>query len=303
MRIDADIAVALATRMTYIEMLGLNGYVNPSSLKDNSGVRALQENQWRDLDLYEIMRFAELGKNKILLLQMLKRSSLIRILFLLEKDKLLNGLRFFSKEKLLSITTSLPKALQLKMLLHLMPMDQLIQRLPAREIFNILRSKRLTERELVKGFSNLDPKYLQQVLMKITGQPTAHMSQAEMLDSLGKLKKYQILNGMVSLPFKALFLMVSSLAKNDPEILQQISGQFLYKMFDQMSKPTLIEGYRVLPDEMIIRVLALLPDKFLPLIAAQIDDTVLEAYLLSEEPELLMQMVGGGIPAADLVAA
>ncbi|MDX2085240.1 MAG: hypothetical protein SFZ03_07625 [Candidatus Melainabacteria bacterium] len=290
--IDESMATSLMGRLTYIEEMGLQQKVHPSSLRDNSGTRKIQENSYRGLDLYEVVKALNLKSNKLMVIRLMRRADWMALLFLLEKDQLIAGLRFFSKEKLLRLMTLLPKPLLLKMLLHTLPMEYLIQKLPTHEIFNILRSKKLTEKHMAKGFSWMDPKYLQFILMKITNVPLHTLNPVEMVDMLKNFKKRELLEGMKMLPFKALQPFVLMFTKQDPELLELLSNKFIFDQFDMMSKPTLLDAFQTLPDSMIIKFLSQLPDKFLQLVVAQIDEKQLEAYLLSQKPELLAMLAG-----------
>jgi hypothetical protein len=293
MRIDGDLAVKLASQLSYIDMLGLNGVVLNRSIRNNTGARFLEENGNRTLDLDEIVRLLEVSQNKYLIIMLLPRSAMLELLTLLEKDQLLMGLMLFPKEKLLQLMTYLPKEMLIKMLLHLMRLEDLIKRMPTGEIFNILRDKKVTERVLMQMFKTLAPyylKYLHFILMKMTGKNVSKLQQAEVLDSLKQFKKRQLLEGMKMLPFKALQPFILFLVQQDPELLMNLSGGFIFKLFDEMPKPMLVEGFREVPDDLIIEFLNQLPDMFLAMVVDQVDPNTFESYLLSEQPGLLQYL-------------
>ncbi len=294
--IEPNVAMLAANRASYAELMGLSGKVTTSSLDDNSGSRYLMENRWGGLDMHALMKHLNVGKNKLMILQLLKRGDLMSILRLLDKDQLLHGLRFFSKQKLMQFLTFLPKRMHIKMVLHLWGMDNLIQKLPPRELFSILRSRRLPMREMVKGFATMPKKFLNFMMGKIMNRNLSHLSQREMLTIFRKLKKRMVLDGMRFLPYKALTPLVNKFAQKDPELLLHISGAFLFKLFDKMPKPMLIEGFSVLQKEMLVQFLGNLPDKQLVAVAAQLDDSAIEQYLLSEQSGLLA-MLGADLAA------
>lgn len=295
--IEYNVASAMANQASYIELMGLEGKVSTSSIDNNKGSRYLQENNWRGLDLYEVTKHLQIAQNKLMILKLLKRHELFQILMLLDKDKLINGLRFFSKERLMRLMMLLPKQVLIKMLLHLFPMDYLIQKMPTQELFAILRSGKLDVRELVKGFQMMDPKFLRIILGKITGRNVDHLSMREMLDIFMKLKKRMILDGMKFLPFDALQPFVLGFTKQDPRLLENMSLAFIFKLFEKMAKPTMLDAFRVLPESMILKFLAQLPDKFLIMVAAQIDNSTLEKYLIAEQPNLLAMLAGADLAA------
>mgnify|MGYP006175552263 CR=1 FL=1 len=126
--IDVDSGVSLAARISYSELKGLRGKAGPNALADNSGVRYLQENGWRGTDLYEITRSLQLsGKNnKIMLLSLLKRGSLLELISLMDKGLIIEGLRFMSQEKILRLMMMLPgpaitPAVTMRLLLRMRP--------------------------------------------------------------------------------------------------------------------------------------------------------------------------------------
>lgn len=295
--IEYNVASAMANQASYIELMGLEGKVTTSSIDNNKGVRYLQENNWRGLDLYEVTKQLQIAQNKLMILKLLKREELFQILRLLDKDKLINGLRFFSKERLLRLMMLLPKRVLIKMLLHLFPMDYLIQKMPPHELFAILRSGKLDVRQLVKGFKMMDPKFLHMILGKITGRNVNHLNMREMLAIFMKLKKRMILDGMKFLPYDALQPFVLNFTKKDPQLLENMSLAFIFKLFDKLTKPTMLDAFRVLPEGLILKFLAQLPDKFLLLVAAQINDAMLEKYLIAEQPNLLALLAGADLAA------
>ncbi len=262
------------------------------SSKNTTGTRRQSGVNHRGLDLYEIVKGLEVSQNKIMILRLLKRGDLLRILFLLDKNQLINGLRFFSKSRLLRLLMLLPKHTLLKMLLHLFPLEQLMKKMPAKELMSILRSRKLNVRELVKGFQTMEPKHLHFILGKITGLNVQHLSMREMMAIFMKLKKRHILEGMRFLPYKGLTPFVTGFTKKDPSLLQNVSLSFIFKQFDKMSKPTMINSFRVLDNKTLIKFLANLPDKFLLQVAAQIDDSQLEQLLVAEQPQLLALLAG-----------
>lgn len=299
MRVDAigvESAVQLAAQISYAELKGINGNVAPDALGDNSGVRYLRENNYRGVDLYEVTKALQLsGKNnKILLLQLLERGSLLEIISLLDKALIINGLRFMSKEKLLRLMMILPKMVLFKMLLQFMDLEMLIKMLPMRELFSILRSNKLTNRLMLQGFYEMNPKFLMQLIGHIMNREAHGLRHSEMMQILFTTKKHLILDGMRELPYKALVPFVTLFVKENPELLENVSRQFLFKMFSQMPKPMMLQALHALPKELLMEVfVSQMADKFLVLIASQIDEKTLSEYLISSQPQLLAMLAGG----------
>ncbi|MEB3287984.1 MAG: hypothetical protein VKJ04_10835 [Vampirovibrionales bacterium] len=291
--IDAIIASAVSGNVSYIALKELSGQLFSSSLSDNTGTRLLGENKYRSIDIYEVLKALNLDRTdtKIMILRLLRRWDLIEILYLLDKNQLINGLQFFDKRKLLRLMTSLPKSLLIKMLRHVFSIDEIISKMPTSELFNILRSDKLPNRELIKGFYYMDMKYLLLLISKITGQEVSGLRHHEIMDILFKTKKRQIIEGMKFLPFKALTPMVTLLVKQNPELLEEMSMGFMFRLFESMSKGTLISTFAVVPKDIIIeRFLSQLPDQFLLLTAAQIDPNTLEKYLISKHSGILQKL-------------
>jgi hypothetical protein len=92
------------------------------------------------------------------------------------------------------------------------------------------------------------------------------------------------------MPFKALQHIVTGLVKKDPELLMGMSEAFIFKLLSRTTKPALIEGALVLPPEILIKFLLQLPDQFLMIAAAQIDDTTFEEYLIAKHPEIVQML-------------
>lgn len=250
------------------------------------------------VDLYALVMALSQPKNKLLVLQLLRRSELIELMHLMEKPQLLQGLMFFSKEKLLQLLTLLGKELLVKLLLRLIPMDNLIKKLPLKEILRIFRSEKITNRWMIKAFAMMDKGQLAHLVSLITGKPADKMDMRAMLKLLFNTPKHQLLEAFKSLPFKTLTPLVVFFLKQDKELLQNLSNTFIFRQFENTSKPNLIQAMDVFPNELLIQFLSLLPDKLLTLVVSQIDDKVLMAYLLSEKQNLLQSIVSGGLQAA-----
>jgi hypothetical protein len=240
------------------------------------------------LDLYQIIELLDLTENKLAIMSLLRRSDWIRILYLLPKELLLNGLRLFSKEKLLNLVMYLPREELIKMMLFLFSPEELVQKMPTQELMQILRSPLLNNRALVRGLRQMDPKYVFLLLSRIYGDNQYEKKKPyELWQIFMNTDISRIREGLKTLSYKALTPFVTGFVKENPELLMLISDDFIFKLFDQMTKPTLIAGCSVLPEELLIRMLTQLPDKFLVQVAAQLDDKTFAEYLISRHANLL----------------
>jgi hypothetical protein len=294
--IDVDSGVSLAAQISYSELKGVNGKIAPDALADNSGVRFLQDNGWRSSDLYEITRALQLSgkENKILLLQLLKRSALLELIGLMDKGLIIDGLRFLSQEKLLRMMMLLPKMVLFQLLLQLMSLETLIKFMPPGELFNILRSRKLDNRAMLQGFQGMDPKFLLQLMGYILNTESHGLRHAEMLHVLFTTKKHIIMDGLKELPYKALQPFVTSFVKQNPELLELVSQAFVFKMLSQIPKPALLATLHCLPKEIIMDLfVSQLADKFLVMVASNIDEKTLSEYLISSQPQLLLSIAAG----------
>lgn len=240
------------------------------------------------LVLSDIIKLLELGKNKLAVLRLLRRSDWIQLLYLLPKELLVEGLNFFSKEKLLALVLFLPREYLIRMMLFLFSIEDLIKKIPTIELMRILRSRKLDNRALLRGFQTMDPRFLKLVFAQIYGDGDyVNMKPYELWRLVMHADKSRLMEALRTLPFKALTPFVTGFVKEDPELLGQLSDEFIFKLFDQMGKAALIDSCIVLPEEMLIRLLLQLPDKFLVLVAAQIDDALFSDYLISQQANLL----------------
>ena len=256
--------------------------------------RSARSQRGGSIDLHEVAKMLNVGANKMLILRLLKRSDLMALLYLMPKSQLVNALRLFSKSKLMRLLTMLPKKYLIKMLLNIFSIEELIKKMPTRELFNIMRSQKLTNRKMMQGFQQMDPQFIMQIFGKLFGnQDFGNMKFREMMQVFMQTDKSKLMEAMKSLPFKALQPLVTTFAKEDPQLLENLSGEFIFKLFDKMSKPTLLQGCMALPPEIIIKFLGQLPDPLLVLAVSQIDDHTLENYLISSQPQLLAMLAGG----------
>ena len=254
----------------------------------------VKNEQKRALEGLELNQFAEAltqPNQKLILLQQFQRHELIALLHLMEKEQLLWGLRFFPKERLLQLFRFLPKRQLIKLLRAVIPLDKLIQKLPTEEILAVMHSERIDHRALLKGFAQLDPKFVLRLLSKITGKPTDGMKLDEVIKTLFYTPRHQIMEGLKDMGIKGLTPFVGFFIERDPELLLNLSNRFIFRQFEMTTMPNLIEGMRVFPKELIIQFLDYLPTHQLTLVAKDIDDSILMGYLLSEQPEIFGQLL------------
>jgi len=288
--VEPGLALLAANQASYLELNGLQGKVSRSALRSNSGVRYLYENRWGGVDFSRLLKCLNISANKFMILRLLKHSDLVQLLSLMDRADLINGMRLFDREKLLRFLMQLPKEFHIKMLLTLWGLNTLMEKLPTRELFNILKSKRLPVSTLANGFASMPRVFLDFIMGKIMDRNLQQLGHSEMIAIFKQLKKRTILDGMRFLPYKALVPFVTNFAANDPAVLLQISQAFLFKTFEKMSKPAMLEGFALLDSAVLIQFLSLLPDQFLAQVVCQVDDSVFEKYLLSEQSALLANL-------------
>jgi hypothetical protein len=245
------------------------------------------------LDLAEVVRLLDVGRNKIKILRLLTRGELVNILHLLPKELLVNALRLFNKNKLLRLIMGLPKPFLLKMLLSVMKLDTLIKKMPTNELMRILRSKKLNNRELTKGLQKMEPQFIQLLLQRVHGNyDYSGLKSYELAQIFMRTPKERLMEGFKTLPFKALVPLVTGFVKEDPSLLMNMSDDFMAKLFERMSKPMLLKSCMVLPEEMLVKMLSQLPTPMLVVAASQIDDKTFQQYLMSQQPQLLKMLSG-----------
>ncbi len=243
------------------------------------------------LDLKSLIKLLKIHSQKLRILRMMRRSNWIELLRLLPKEMLINALRLFSKAKLLKLILHLPKPFLIKMLLRIYKLEDLIKKMPTPELLRIMRNKRLNSRELAKGILALEPKFILMLLQKIYGQHDySKLKPYDIMRIFMHTPKERIMEAFKTMPFKALQQLVTGFIKKDPVLLMGMSDGFILKLLAPCSKPILMEGCKVLPPEILIKLLSQLPDQFLMLAAAQVDDKTFEEYLISKHGDLLRKM-------------
>lgn len=271
--------------------LTLAQYIQVQAADYNRHLNRTGQTPLSALDLKSLIKLLNVSSQKLRILRMLRRGNWIELLRLLPKKMLLNALRLFNKSKLLKLILNLPKPLLIKMLLRIYKLEELIKKMPTAELLRILRNKRLNSRELAKGILALEPKFILMLLQKIYG---AHdyslLKPYDIMRIFMHTPKERIMEAFKTMPFKALQQLVTGFIKKDPILLLGMSDAFIFKLLAPCPKPILLDGCQVLPAEILIKMLTQLPDQFLMLAAAQIDDKSFEAYLLSKHGDLLRKL-------------
>lgn len=245
-------------------------------------------NPARDLDLKSLVRLLRVSSQKLRILRMLRRGNWLELLRLMPKEMLVNALRLLNKDKLVRLLMNLPKPLLLKILMRIFKLEDLIQTMPTVELMRILRSKRLNNRELAKGILTLEPRFILQILQKLYGNHDySRLKPYDLMRIFMHTPKERLMEAFKTLSFKALQPLVTGFVKKDPTLLMSMSDGFIFKLLDRCPKPIIIDACSVLPPDILIKLLAQLPDQFLMLAAAQVDDKTFEDYLVSKQGDLL----------------
>lgn len=243
------------------------------------------------LDLKSLVKALKVSSQKLRILRMLRRSNWLELLQLMPKELLLNGLRLFSKEKLVKMLIRLPKPLLIKLLLRIFKLEELIQKMPTGELLRILRNKRINNRELAKGIMQMEPRFILQLLQKLYGyHDYSNLKPYDLMRIFMHTPKERLMEAFKTMPFKALQPLVTNFIKKDPTLLMGMSDAFILKLLERCPKPTLLQGCQVLPPEMLIKMLTQLPDQFLMIATAQVDDKTFEDYLIAKHANILMAM-------------
>ena len=293
--LDMDSAISAARSLPYLYVTGLNNDVYSSSLDQTGADRLLQENNYRSTDLYTITQNLDLEDvdHRRMVLNLLQQGDLMTILSLLTKDELINGLVYFDKTRLLSLMQYLPQQYLIKMLMTAYTIDDLVKLMPVQEMINIMHAPQVDNNAMVKAFSKMEPRFLKFLMSKILGKNVDGLKFNEMLDILGKTKKRKILDGMKFMPYNALIPFMSTLMKNDPSLLNEMSTGFVFDRFDDLPKADLINTFQALPKDMILnRFIGNLNPQFMVEVATQIDQTQLAQYLMQDQPNLLYYLAG-----------
>lgn len=244
-----------------------------------------------NLDLKTLVKILKVSTQKLHILRMLRRHNWMELLRLMPKELLINGLRLFDKEKLVKLLMRLPKPMLIRLLLRIFKLEELIQKMPTGELLRVLRSKRLNNRELTKGIMQMEPRFILMLLQKIYGHHDySKLKPYDLVRIFMHTPKERLMEAFKTLPFKALQPLVIGFVKKDPTLLLGISEAFILKLLEKTSKPTLLQGCEVLPTDILLKMLAHLPDQFLMLATAQVDDKTFEEYLIAKHADLLMAM-------------
>ncbi|HEY9687164.1 MAG TPA: hypothetical protein V6C52_09335 [Coleofasciculaceae cyanobacterium] len=242
-------------------------------------------------DLHDILEKVDLPQNKFWVLRLMGRADWIRILNMLPKKMLVNALNLFDKDKLMRFILWLPSEYLLKVILRMFSIEQLVLKMPTRELMRILRSPRLSNRELIKGLRRMNPAYLLLLLNRIYGDcQFDKMKDSEIWQWIMRTNKMRLMEAFKTMPFKALVPMVIELLKRDPELLLLLSEDFFFRQLDRMPKGALVEACSVLPEALLINMLMNLPDASMLEAVAQIDDKTLSDYLLFSQTNLLYSL-------------
>lgn len=275
----------------FMDDMGLSAIASASAVDDNSQDRAVKETgKYRAQDLYFLLEKLNLSQNKLLIIRLLRRGDIIGLLYFLDKHKLINALKFFPREKLVQFIFYLPKELIIKMLLHIIPLKQFLQFFPSEVVFNMLRSKRLEVSDLVKGFENMPPEFLKQLIQHITGRNVDNMKMRELMAMCRQMDKGILLEGLKLMPQKEMLEYVMQLSQKDPELLMMIPRGNLMRMVSLMPKPNLLTMFELLPEDLLVQFVAQLNEPFLSMAASQIDDNVLASILIQQYPDIIASL-------------
>jgi hypothetical protein len=242
------------------------------------------------LDIAAVFNAIANPGDRFSILMLLSKPDLMNLLFMLDKDKLVLGLNFFSLPKLLELIMRLPKELLIKALLMHMDQKTLLSLMPQRELLRILGDGKINESMLIKAISNLPTHVLIQMMEAILGESVGKMKHGQVIDMMHKLKKRQLLEGILTLPSGSLLQIVLGFTLRDPQLLMSLSRGALTQPFTRFQKSMLIQSFMVLDNSEIIKLLGGLPKNLLAQVACMIDPGELSQVLANQFQYLLSSL-------------
>lgn len=229
-------------------------------------------------------------ENKFVLLQSMDTYTRQQVLPLLEKEDLVMGLYFFKQDKLLEMLKEVDIEELVNVVLDAFPFQQIITLIPEEDLAKFFQSDKLEKYVIANEFKNMPHEVMAQFLEGLTG-----MAYGKIEDPEG------MINGIISLPedkFKDFMSgidpdvqrqLVFQITKKDQKYLYLFDNEMYVNMLNTLMKNDMIPSMIALEQETLIKMISILPDDLMSIVASQVDTQDFAKFLIEGHLDFLKE--------------
>lgn len=244
-------------------------------------------------DVNQLIELFQLGdvNNKLVILSEMNSEQLKKLIPMLEEKDLVQGLNFFTKTGLLNMLKDIPKKELLNSVFEMFSEEQLVDKLPERELDRLFKSTELDKGFVLANISCLQTMYIQQILESVTGQETEGSKQ-DLILQLGQLSDSQYQKALTNLHPTQKRELTFQLTSRNKNLYQVFDTTAYAKIIErEKNKDDIVQSMGAIKPEYLEKMIEKLPDDLMSVVLTQVDTTKFADALINKFPELLAQLV------------
>ena len=228
-------------------------------------------------------------ENKFVILDKMDDHTRLLVLPLLEQEDLVMGLYFFTQEKLLKLLTKVSMEELVNVALGAFPLPLMVQMFTEDDMAMFFQNKDLEKYDVIEQLKLMPPEIMKQFVEGITGMPSEKTNPMDLIASIDKLPDDKFRDFMSSIDPDVQRQLTFQLTSNEPKYLQLFPPEAYINMLSTLMKQDMVKPMIALEKESLIKMIQLLPDDLMSIVAAQVDTKKFANFLLYGHLNVLKQ--------------
>jgi len=226
-------------------------------------------------------------ENKFVILHKMKDGDRMRVLPLLDQEDLVMGLYFFTQDKLLEMLMKAGIDELVRVVLEAFPFEQIIMMFSEEDLAGFFMNENLEKKDVIEQLKCMPPDVMQKFVESVTGQPSDKTNPMDLINSIESLPDDKYRKFMASIDPDVQRQLTFQLTQNKPEYLTLFENKTYVNMLSTLMKPDMVKPMIMLDKDTIVRIVQLLPDDLMAIVAAQVDSHDLAKFLQDGHMEMI----------------
>lgn len=227
-------------------------------------------------------------ENKFVLLQSMDTYTRQEVLPLLEKEDLVMGLYFFKQDKLLEMLKQVDIEELINVVLDAFPFQQIITLIPEEDLAKFFQSDKLEKYVIANEFKSMPHEVMRQFLEGLTGKEYGRIEDPEgIIDGIIALPEDKFKDFMSGIDPDVQRQLVFQITTKDQKYLQLFDNEMYVNMLNTLMKNDMIPSMIALEQETLIKMISILPDDLMSIVASQVDTQDFAKFLIEGHLDFL----------------
>ncbi len=236
--------------------------------------------------LIKLFRLTDI-ENKFVILHNMDDRTRLKVLPLLEQDDLVMGLYFFTQEKLLEMLMEVDIEELVRVIINAFALEEIVMMFSEEDLAMFFQNEKLEKYDVIDQLKCMPPEVMQKFVEGVTGRPSEETNPMELIKSIENLPIDQYRDFMSAIDPDVQRQLTFQLTKEKPKYLTLFENESYVNMLATLMKPEMIKPMIFLEKETLIKMVSILPDDLLSIVAAQVDTKKFAEFLLDGHTDLL----------------